>query len=159
MIRFRSGDEWEGLDGMMDETIEELRPKAALAMKRSVLRFESELKKTLTGKRSGRTYRVSRAGNLHVASAPGEPPAVLFGALRNSVGHTEPKWRDRTTIEAEVGTGLGVTSGGQESPAYARRLEYGGADSRGVIIWARPYMAPTAERVDPIIEEILERAL
>lgn len=155
MIRFVTSDEWEGLDGLGEELLRELRPRAEQAVKRAAVYFEGELKKTLTGRRSGRTYRVSRTGTLHVASAPGEPPAVLTGALRNSIGHSRPRW-EGLAVSSEVGTGLGA---GNASEAYARRLEFGGADSRGVYIAPRPYMAPTAERVEPVIGAMWERAL
>lgn len=92
MIRVNDS-EWEGLDGMGEEELRELRPRAERVMKRAALHFQNELKRTLTGRRSGRTYVISRTGKVHVASAPGEPPAVLFGALRNSIGHRGPVWR------------------------------------------------------------------
>lgn len=157
MIRFRDS-EWEGLDGMGEEELRELRPRAERAVKRAGLHFQNELKRTLTGRRSGRTYRISRTGKLHVASAPGEPPAVLFGALRNSIGHRGPEWR-AWTVQVEVGVGLGTRASGDVNPEeYATRLEFGGA-SRGVYIAPRPYMAPTAARVEPTIERMFEAAL
>lgn len=158
MIRFRD-EKWEGLDGLGDDVLRELRPRAERAVKTAAVRFEAELKRTLTGARSGRTYRVSRTGALHVASAPGEPPAVLTGALRNSMGHTEPKWQG-FTVSSEVGSGLGVKATGTDDPdAYARRLEFGGSDSRGVYIAPRPYMQPTSDRMEPVIQQIFEAAL
>lgn len=51
--------------------------------RRLTLAFEGFLKRTLTGVRHGRLYR--RGSRVHVASAPGEPPAVDTGFLRNSV--------------------------------------------------------------------------
>lgn len=157
MIRIESSG-WEGLEGMGEAALRELRGTAEREVKAGALYFEAELKKTLTGRRSGRTYRVSRTGRTHVASAPGEPPAVLFGALRNSIGHRGPTWKG-WAVEAEVGTGLGVGGGNDPSAAYARRLEFGGIDSRGVYIAPRPYMAPTEERVRPVLEQRWERAL
>jgi hypothetical protein len=137
--------------------LDEIRLEAEAAMKTALVLFEGEVKKTLTGSRSGRTYKVSKTGRLHVASAPGEAPAVLMGNLRNSVGHSGPEWDGRYTIQGEVGPGLGQEPTG-DSPdpgkAYARRLELGGADSRGTMIEPRPYMAPTGQRVEPRIEAI-----
>lgn len=149
---------WEGLEGMGEEALRELRGTAERSVLSAALYFVGQLKKTLTGRRSGRTYRVSRTGALHVASAPGEPPAVLFGALRNSIGHTNPKW-EGWAVSSEVGTGLGIGGGSDPSNAYARRLEFGGIDSRGVYIAPRPYMAPTEERVRPVIERRWESEL
>lgn len=152
--------EWENLEGLGDELLEEMRPAAIDVMIRIGVLGTNELKKTLTGKRSGRVYTVSRTGALHVASAPGEPPAVLFGNLRNSMGYSRPRWRG-LIIEIEIGSALGQgSSGGRDvSDAYARRLEYGGTDSRGVYIAPRPYMDPTFERVDPRIDEMVRRFL
>lgn len=149
---------WEGLDGLSESLLAELRPEAEHRVKRALVHFANELKITLTGARSGRTYKVSKTGRLHVASAPGEPPAVLFGALRNSVGHSEPEW-DGWTIAGEVGIGLGKPPAGDRpdpETSYGPRLEFGGIDSRGIRILPRPYMEPTAVRVEPQIEAILE---
>src|SRR6185436_7969724 len=84
------------------------------AIVKAQLRFENEVKKTLTGKRSGRIYfsgrsrggrrdsqgkfvkkgaanrgangRFIRAG-ARQASAPGEPPALVTGSFRRSITH------------------------------------------------------------------------
>jgi len=161
VIRFNAG-EWEGIDGMGEDMLRELRPVAEKAMTAGGIRFRSELRKTLTGTRTGREYKVSKTGALHVASAPGEAPAVLFGNLRNSMGFTEPKW-EGWTLAMEVGSGLGIGSdvGDPEAAvanAYARRLEYGGEDSRGVKIAARPYMGPTELRMEPILDALFRGA-
>jgi len=149
---------WEGLEGFGDDALNELRPQAEAAVKECAMLGASETKITLTGSRHGRTYKVSKAGPLHIASAPGEPPAVLFGNLRNSVGSSEPVW-DGLTVQAEFGVGLGQPPAGGVDPekSYARRLEWGGIDSRGVRILPRPYLEPTALRIQPAIERILEQ--
>jgi len=154
MIRFKSS-EWEGVEGLSTELLTSLRPNAEKAMLKGVTRFVNELKKTLTGKRSGRTYRVSRTGALHTASAEGEPPAVLFGNLRNSQGFSPLKWV-QWILTSEVGSSLGQGSSGKGDPsrAYARRLEFGGMDSRGVYIGPRPWMEPTSVRMEPILDQI-----
>lgn len=154
-------DKWEGLDGLGEEAMEELRPRAEAVVKAAGLYFAGEIKTTLTGARSGRTYKVSKTGQLHVASAPGEPPAVLMGALRNSIGSSEPVW-EGDAVSVEIGPGIGTTpGGGDQDPAdsYARRMEMGGADSRGIMIEPRPYMAPTELRVTPVIDAMLKAEL
>lgn len=151
MIQFNAG-EWEGLEGKAEELMAELRPRAERAVKQAGTLAESTVKQTLTGKRSGRTYKVSRTGRLHVASAPGEPPAVLFGNLRNSVGHTDPEWVG-DGVETTFGPGLGTTAEGLVE-TYARRLEYGGVDSRGVKLEARPYMKPSVDKLLPQLERL-----
>lgn len=149
---------WENLEQLPPELLDELKPKAELAVLQAVTYFSNELKLTLTGQRTGRVYRVSKRGPPHIASAPGEPPAVLTGALRNSVGFSRPVW-DGLTVEAEVGVGLGTKPKGGKDPftSYARRLEFGGVDRRGIRILPRPYMEPTSIRVEPMIDQILQQ--
>jgi len=156
VIQFDAG-KWEGLDGLGQDVLREMRPRAERLMKTAGTVAEGEVKRTLTGARHGRTYRVSRTGKLHRASAPGEPPAVLTGALRNSVGHTDPEWRG-WEVYFQFGPGLGVSAGG-EVEGYARRLEYGGADSRGIMIEARPYMEPSVQRLEPQLERLFAGSL
>lgn len=156
MIEFNAG-EWIGLDNLDDELLEALKPDAERAVFLAGQHFANEIKVTLTGKRRGRSYKVSKTGRLHVASAPGEPPAVLFDNLRGSVGHTDPKW-EGLAVSSEVGPGIAAGRKANVSKAYARRMELGGGDSRGVYIAPRPYMEPTAMRVEPEIGRIMERA-
>lgn len=149
---------WEGLEGLGEDALQELRPQAEHAVMRAVVHLTNAIKTTLTGQRTGRTYKISKTGRLHTASAPGEPPAVLYGNLRNSVGWSKPTW-DGLTVSAEAGVGLGTKpSGGLPDPekTYARRLEFGGMDSRGVYIAPRPYMEPTVVREEAQLNVILE---
>lgn len=155
MIQFADG-RWEGLDGMGEEAMREIRPEAERVVLQASLVLEGTIKRTLTGKRSGRTYKVSRTGRLHVASAPGEAPAVQFGDLRRSVGHSDPEW-EGWTVGCEVGPGLGQAPGaGRADPGegYARRLEWGGTDSRGTYIAPRPYMEPSAQKAEQPMDVI-----
>jgi len=157
VIEFNAGDKWEGLEGMGEEILSELKAKGDGLMMDAALVAVSTVKQTLTGARSGRTYKVSKTGKLHVASAPGEPPAILNDALRGSVWFTDPKW-EGWEISFDYGPGLGVSAEG-EVESYSRRLEYGGVDSRGVKIDARPYMEPSAVRLEPQLEKLFEAGL
>ena len=160
MIRVAAGP-WTGLVGLGEEALRSLMPRAEGLLKEALVDFEGRVKRTLTGKRTGRPYKVSKTGRMHIASAPDEPPAVLTGALRNSVGHRGPLW-EAWAIAGEVGVGLGTKpDGGASDPAetYARRLELGGIDSRGVFIFRRPYLAPTAETFEPVLTRLFERGL
>lgn len=157
-----NASEWEGLDSLAEDELEALRPKAERVMWDAGMRFQSALKQKLSGSRTGRTYKVSKTGALHVASAPGEPPAVLFGALRNSMGFGRPKWRG-LTLEMEVGSGLGVgrDTGPGEADTYSRRLEFGGISFHPwpVKIEARPYMEPVSVAMDPVIQRLFKAGL
>jgi hypothetical protein len=179
LIEFRGS--WSGLETLGPEAFEELKPRAIVAVTTAAVYFVSELKKTLTGKRSGRPYelgeqkvrfaagkgsgarlveftaRKGKASTIHIASAPGEPPAVLYGNLRNSVGLTPATFDGESTVSSEVGIGLGVDSKANlTAESYARRLEFGGIDKRGVMIEKRPYFQPTIERTETRINKILE---
>lgn len=158
MIRMESRT--QGIEGFAAGLVRETELDGVQAVKLAAVLFQNEVKLTLTGQRSGRLYRVpGTSGAVHQASAPGEPPAVLFGHLRNSIGHTDPvvkRGQAFVIITAEVGTGLGVGAqavrNAEEDPrAYARRLELGGVDSRGVRILPRPYIRPAQEKVEPKI--------
>jgi hypothetical protein len=169
--------EWDGLEGLGEEALEQVRGEAVAVVTEAADYFVGELKTTLTGQRSGRLYRViggktlapamigprvegkPPAGPIHQASAPGEAPAVLFGPLRNSIGRTEAKVVDGYTVEAEVGVGLGVKAEDNAiAENYAARLEFGGVDSRGRRILPRPYMGPTRDRVEPVIADMFANA-
>jgi hypothetical protein len=77
-----------------------------------------------TGQKSGRIY------GTHQASAPGEAPASVTGAL---VGTIDAVMTGET--EAEVRAGGGAVN-------YAAELELGSVSGRDA---ARPFMAPAAE--------------
>jgi hypothetical protein len=156
--------EWQGVDGMGEEMLRDLKPKAEPLMWDAGTKFQAELKRTLSGSRSGIPYPASKRGPAHVASAAGEPPAVWTGNLRNSMGFTRPRWKG-WTLEMEVGSGLGVgkvlDDTEEKNPSYARRLEYGGISFHPwpVKISARPYMRPTALKMDPVIQKMCEARL
>ena len=91
---------------------------------------------TRWGARSGIEYR--RRSVIHIASAPGEPPAPDTGNLLNSVVE------DIRTLEGEVG----VTA------AYGAFLEEGTAT-----IEPRPWLAPSAEQGLASVVDDLNREL
>lgn len=88
--------------------------------------LETEIKSQLSRPGTGREYR--RGRKVHVASAPGEPPAVDTGRLRASIGHEEVTILG-AVLSIRVGTNL----------VYAAPLEYGTRDGR---IKPRPFMRP-----------------
>lgn len=73
--------------------------------------------------KSGRVYKVSKAGRKHQASAPGEAPAVLTGFLTSSILTDFPKQTE------------GVITIGAEYAAY---LEKGTSRMR-----PRPFVKPS----------------
>lgn len=101
-----------------------------------------------TPARSGRSYQFYKGhlspipksgkvhGRVHVASAPGEPPALLTGDLRRRRGSRLGE--DRGDLVMEFGS----------SVPYARRLEEGDDDHAAYygVIEARPAWRPTMEQ-------------
>jgi hypothetical protein len=162
MIEIRG--EWSGIEGMGVAILQSLRPGAERAVLKAELLLVSETQKTLAGTRHGRTYEITKTGRIHIASAPGEAPAVLNNRLRQSITFTDPKW-EGWTVSGEVGTNI----------VYARRMEFGGVHTvrktvrvriagqwrtvkAGTVIriLPRPWMAPTVARVEPMIHAIFD---
>ena len=97
---------------------------------------------TLSGSRSGRTYRVPGSRRTYTASAPGEPPASRLGELRQSV-KIALKTAGRKII-GMVGTAL----------EYGKVLEFGTRDGR---IAPRPWLRISFEKAQPKVKAIFSR--
>lgn len=111
--------------GLKEASFQALKPAAAQATR--------DVKKTLRGgKRSGRTYTVHVKGGKkkHTASAPGEPPASLTGALAKSIRRETKRNRDGATANIFPTVPQG-------------QLELG-IPSQGIA--PRPYLLPTFQR-------------
>jgi hypothetical protein len=98
-----------------------MRAEASRVVRETAYTIEADIKTQMTAGKSGRTY------GDHVASAPGEAPAVDTGALINSI-QTDAK---PMSLTATVYTPMD----------YAPHLEYG-----TVHMAARPSFTPAAER-------------
>ena len=77
-----------GIDELLHRVNSMADPGQARATRRRMLGagirvVERHTKGLLVGSRSGRTYSIR--GKVHIASAPGEPPAVDTGNLKNSL--------------------------------------------------------------------------
>lgn len=123
-----------GLDDLLLRVNSMADAGQARATRRRMLRagirvIERETKNLLTGSRTGRTYTFRSVA--HQASAPGEPPAVDTGNLKNSLRVLEV-----TDDFASFGT----------SADYAAYLEFGTRHME-----ARPFLRPAA---DNSVEEI-----
>ena len=109
-------------------------------MTEACIHVQNKTKEKLSGKRTGRVYRVPGTKKTYVASAPGEPPAVATGQLRSSI-----KYRivgELQVLRGEVGSEL----------KKAPMLEFG---TRKMA--ARPFLKPTFDEELPTIKEILSR--
>ncbi len=95
---------------------------------------------------SGRTGKVyTFDGRTHQASAPGEVPASLSGALANS--YTWIRMTDNPNSFATAGSDL----------AYARVLEFGGLNDEGKWVAARPVLLPAFQEAVAQAEKVLKR--
>lgn len=118
----------EALNGRIERNVE-----------RACIHLQNQTKKTLTGQRSGRIYRVAGTKQRYQASAPGEPPAVRTGMLRNSIKYTVHGVS--LSVKGVVGTGV----------RYAEWLEFGTSKMA-----PRPFLGPTFERERLTVKRILE---
>lgn len=84
--------------------IDKIDSVATQRMYAAAQEVRNETLKTLSGNRTGRTYRVPGTKTYYIASAPGEPPAVLTGQLRQSVKTNV--YSKAKAVKGEVGTGL-----------------------------------------------------
>lgn len=67
------------------ETVAQIENGSRRNAKAAALLAQREIQQQLTGQRSGTEYKVSKTGEMHTASAPGESPGVLSGDLRASI--------------------------------------------------------------------------
>lgn len=113
---------------------------AGQRMTEACLHVQNKTKEKLSGKRTGRVYRIPGTNRTYTASAPGEPPAVMTGQLRSSI-----KYRivgELQVLRGEVGSEL----------KKAVELEFGTKK-----IKPRPFLLPTFQEELPKIKEILSR--
>lgn len=115
----------------------QIRPSVSTVVRKTAFDLEADVKKEMRSPKSGRSYR--RGGGIHVASAPGEAPAVDLGQLINSI-----QTQHLTDLTSTVGTNVN----------YATPLEYG---SRKMA--PRPVWRPVAERLRPLFIEAITQLL
>jgi HK97 gp10 family phage protein len=115
-------------------------PKAAAALegvvKRGAIRIANRIVRTLQkGSRSGRRYPRG-GGNVHVASAPGEPPKSDTGFLAKQVKPSATRVR-----------GVVISSSVIISAKYSEFLEFGTSKMK-----ARPFVRPAFKLEAPFIQ-------
>lgn len=104
-----------------------MRPRASLAVQKTLLDIERMAKESMQGPKSGRLYE--RADKPHQASAPGEAPAIDLGLLVGSI---------QTRMEGDI-SGMVFTN-----IDYAQSLEFG-----SIRMAARPFFTPAAVEAWP----------
>jgi len=125
---------------------ENMRTSIADAVQATAIECLQDVKKSMrntpkTGNRYRRQKKSKRgpAGNFHIASSAGNPPAVDFGTLWNSAYYMRV---DEYT--AAIGSRL----------KYAEHLEFG-----TLRMAARPAWIPAAERIAPRLQKRLLRII
>lgn|SRR5262245_1858713 len=114
-----------------------LRKRASALVRRTAFGIEADIKVAMTQPKHGRIYK--RTGREHQASAPGEAPAVDYGALINSV---------QTVMDSDLHATVGTNM------EYAPVLEFGGAR-----LAPRPFMGPAFERAEPVFKKGLKELI
>ncbi len=116
--------------GKIDET-------AKARMNEAVNTVRNHAVETLSGSRSGKTYKVPGTQTTYTASAPGEPPAVQTGELSQSIAtEVEGEGRD---IVGRVGT----------DKKQGLMTEFGTKNMA-----PRPWLRPSFERQESKVREI-----
>lgn len=110
------------------------RESIGQVVRKTAFDLKEQVQTEMRGPKSGRKYR--RGTGIHVASAPGEPPAVDLGQLINSI---------EITMESDL-----TAIVGPQNVEYAIPLEYGTRK-----MGARPVWRPVAEKLrEPFIEAV-----
>ena len=141
---------------IVNKTVEEIEQKAKQRGFQAANVLTNEVKKVLSGQRSGRSYKVKgtggkakKSGVMYTASAPGEPPALRFGTLQKSF--------KRRTYAERNGSGLtvhAVTESNLQVNGYllGELLENG---TKRIV--PRPFKQKTIEAALPKITQIFAR--
>ena len=110
-----------------------------------MVELQIELREKLSQVGSGAGYFGGSKGKgyFRTRSAPGEPPAVDTGTLRNSV-QSKPQYIPGTGMTSIVLTGL--VAGVNKDARIPRWLEYGTSRMK-----ARPFIAPSIEVIRPSV--------
>lgn len=120
------------------------RPDFDGAARKKMLAAVNEVRntvlETLSGTRSGQTYKVPGTNRTYTASAPGQPPAVATAELRQSIG---------TSIESEPGRLVGKVG---TDKIQGKMMEFG---TRHVA--PRPWLRISFEKSSGKIKSILGR--
>ncbi|MBA7569926.1 hypothetical protein ES708_11668 [subsurface metagenome] len=151
-----------------EKVVRKIEDTASKKMAEAVNVVRNTVLETLSGSRSGRTYRVPGTKRTYTASSPGKPPAQATGRLRQSI-KTSVGGEGRTVI-GKVGTTLdygkylefGTRGGAVIRPRTAKVLAFF-VDGQDVFatqviqgpIAPRPWLKPSFEKAVPKVKNIL----
>ena len=117
------------------ELFQKLEKAVGRFVRKGAVYIEGELKASMAEPKSGRAYPRGKDG-VHIASAPGESPAVDSGNLTGSIAVLM-----ESTLEARIGTPI----------EYAAYLEEGTSRMAPRPLWER-----TAKESLPTLEKMLD---
>ena len=144
-----------GLEGLEKADIRELRKAARSALSKAATPFAKKYRDNLSKRRRGKP------------SPPGEPPARVTGALRDTVGKDRPRRKD-DVMSVAIGIGVGKAkarrvqhwrSQGINVYAYALLLERGGKGAGGRQYPPRSFARLAEEQVEAEVVSILTESL
>ncbi len=121
-----------------EEVTRAIDDAASKRMLEAVNEVRNTALETLSGNRSGRTYKVPGTGRTYTASSPGEPPAQVTGRLRQSI---------KTAVGGEGKEVVGIVGTDLD---YGKYVEFG---TRKMA--ARPWLRASFEKAIPRIKQIL----
>jgi len=124
----------------LPEVMRKIDATAKDRMQEAVQAVRNQALETLSGSRSGRTYKVPGTSRTYTASSPGEPPAVATAELRQSVKGVVEK--EGNQIVGMVGT----------DKIQGKMLEFGTK-----YIEARPWLRKSFEESGAKVKEIFTR--
>ena len=134
-----------GVEVVFHDNLKEVMKKIDETSKARMLESVNEVRnktlETLSGSRSGVVYKVPRTNRTYTASAPGEPPAVMTGELRQSI---------KSGIEGEGDKLMGFV--GTEKK-HGPMMEFG--TRRGIA--PRPWLRKSFEQSEAKMKEIFTR--
>ena len=139
----------KNLQNRLENLDKEIKKDVTKAIAGSLIMVENDARLSIMkGPKTGRIYP-RPGGKTHQASAPGESPANDTGRL---VSHINHEIKD---------SGLSGTVGihNLSSVPYARRLEFGGKDSRGIMILPRPYLFKAYNKNEKSIKKKIAEAI
>ncbi len=139
------------LESHIPEVMKMMKDVAMERMHEAVNLVRNTTVEKLSGERSGRQYKVPGTNKVYTASAPGEPPAVRLGELRQHVG-AEVEWNIASQQPVgKVGVPKIKTPDGKEED-YGKMLEIGTKKMA-----ARPWLEPSFRESEDGVVEIFER--
>src|SRR3954471_21074826 len=120
------------------ELMQKLQAAVGRFVRKGAFYIEGQIKTSMNEPKTGKEYK-RKNGSIHVASAPGESPAVDSANLINSIQVITDN-----ALEAKIGTPVEL---------YPIYLEEGTPDGQ---MAARPVWAKTAEDSLPTLEAMLQ---